>query len=230
MPVVGGGGRGATKGVKVCNWCKPHQRHTHTHNHCKHMALSSSKFYGTMWSMTWRSMGSANAGALFHGRHRACVYCGDPATSMDHFRPVIGPGGLPTGFGADEWNMVPACSTCNSSKGNQDWYTFMTRTTGKAPLARGVPPNVNNWRIAKLRTFANNGANAALRWEVRSHAPKVKLIQQGLQRFCERHAREMDSFRKDAWETKGQRRAARARKACRAKLPRHRMLTRSKSR
>jgi 5-methylcytosine-specific restriction endonuclease McrA len=39
-----------------------------------------------------------------------CVYCGDPAVSIDHVRP-LSRGGLET-----EGNLVPACAHCNSTK------------------------------------------------------------------------------------------------------------------
>jgi 5-methylcytosine-specific restriction endonuclease McrA len=48
----------------------------------------------------------------------ACAYCDAPATALDHVTPIaLG--------GADaEWNLVPACTPCNSSKGAKtlaDW-------------------------------------------------------------------------------------------------------------
>jgi len=39
-----------------------------------------------------------------------CVYCGAPATSADHIRP------LSRGGHEAEYNLVPACGSCNSSK------------------------------------------------------------------------------------------------------------------
>lgn len=102
-------------------------------------------------------------------QRRACVYCGDAATTVDHLRPVLQRGGLPTGHGNDVWNAVPSCVSCNSSKGNTHWLAFMQRTTGKAPLARGVPPAVNTWRISRLRAFYTAGEQAAGRWPVTQH-------------------------------------------------------------
>jgi len=40
-----------------------------------------------------------------------CAYCGDPATTVDHVRP------LTQGGWEHESNLVPACRPCNSSKG-----------------------------------------------------------------------------------------------------------------
>jgi hypothetical protein len=39
-----------------------------------------------------------------------CVYCGKPATTVDHVRP------LSRGGHEAEYNLAPACSTCNRSK------------------------------------------------------------------------------------------------------------------
>lgn len=43
-----------------------------------------------------------------------CVYCGEPATQVDHIVPVS------KGGTDDVSNLVPACRSCNSSKGNRD--------------------------------------------------------------------------------------------------------------
>jgi 5-methylcytosine-specific restriction endonuclease McrA len=40
-----------------------------------------------------------------------CVYCDAPATTADHVRP------LTQGGHEAEYNLVPACKPCNSSKG-----------------------------------------------------------------------------------------------------------------
>jgi hypothetical protein len=53
-----------------------------------------------------------------------CVYCGDPHHTWDHFRPLV-VGSAPTGYIDELDNLVPACSNCNSSKGNADWQAFM---------------------------------------------------------------------------------------------------------
>ncbi len=172
-----------------------------------YMSLSAQAL-GALWSLTWRFMYAnitPTTPTRTRRRVRACVYCGDPATTADHLRPVIGKGGLPTGFGADEWNIVPACSTCNSSKGNQDWYTFMTRTTGKAPLARGVSPAVNAWRIGRLKTFERNGAKAATRWTVHRHKQDIEDMRIALRKAMSAHERLVHTMKSRAsW--RGQRR------------------------
>ena len=53
-----------------------------------------------------------------------CVYCLGRATTTDHFRPLV-ESANPSGYISDIKNLVPCCSTCNSSKGRKkwdDWY------------------------------------------------------------------------------------------------------------
>ena len=110
-----------------------------------------------------------------------CVYCGQPATTTDHLRPVLHPGGLPSGFGTDPWNCVPCCVTCNSSKGTSHWLAFMNRTTGKAPLARGVDHTSHAWRIARLRAFESAGTHLSRPWAVDDHAPAIQALRRRLE-------------------------------------------------
>jgi hypothetical protein len=54
-----------------------------------------------------------------------CAYCGSPSTAAnrgivaDHLIPVTEYGELVAG------NTVPACQTCNDSRGNKDWRNFI---------------------------------------------------------------------------------------------------------
>jgi 5-methylcytosine-specific restriction endonuclease McrA len=45
--------------------------------------------------------------------HERCFYCGEPATTVDHLRPVS------RGGTDDKSNLVAACSDCNGSKGDR---------------------------------------------------------------------------------------------------------------
>lgn len=107
-----------------------------------------------------------------------CVYCGDAATSMDHFRAFMKPQGQPSGFCDDMWNLVPSCITCNSSKGNKNWKVFMLRRTGKAPLARGVTETDHRLRMQKLARFQKVSDKYVQRWP----APKFKTTLASLRR------------------------------------------------
>jgi hypothetical protein len=46
-------------------------------------------------------------------QHRACAYCGQPATAIDHIVPLFRGG---TNY---EGNLAPVCRRCNSSKGTR---------------------------------------------------------------------------------------------------------------
>ena len=53
-----------------------------------------------------------------------CAYCLNEATTTDHLKPLV-KNGLPTGYITNIKNLVPCCSSCNSSKGSKnfsDWY------------------------------------------------------------------------------------------------------------
>ena len=57
-----------------------------------------------------------------------CFYCGAPASSSDHIVPLVSER-RPTGAITEIYNLVPCCSTCNSSKGNktfEEWYNETT--------------------------------------------------------------------------------------------------------
>ncbi|MBI2154811.1 MAG: HNH endonuclease [Candidatus Rokubacteria bacterium] len=58
-----------------------------------------------------------------------CAYCGNPATTWDHVVPVIR-GGRTTPS-----NVVPACSSCNSSKKNRDVLEWL-EAIGRTPSGR----------------------------------------------------------------------------------------------
>lgn len=105
-----------------------------------------------------------------------CVYCGDAATSMDHFRAIMRFKGRPSGFCDDMWNMVPSCVTCNSSKGNRPWLTFMNRTTGKSPLARGVDPRQHRRRLKTLQHFEIAGRKYVQRWSVQKFGAALDAL------------------------------------------------------
>ena len=67
-----------------------------------------------------------------------CVYCGNKSTEWDHLNPLI-KNKKHTGFITEINNLVPSCSTCNSSKGNSNWKDWLLYSKGeKTPRARGV--------------------------------------------------------------------------------------------
>jgi 5-methylcytosine-specific restriction endonuclease McrA len=50
-----------------------------------------------------------------------CAYCLAPATTYDHVLPSA----VPYGGSDDPRNLVPACTSCNSSKSNRDPWTWL---------------------------------------------------------------------------------------------------------
>ena len=60
-------------------------------------------------------------------KENQCTYClkENVATTMDHLNCLVS-GTIPTGYYTEKNNLVPCCSSCNSSKGNkkfEEWYT-----------------------------------------------------------------------------------------------------------
>jgi 5-methylcytosine-specific restriction endonuclease McrA len=78
--------------------------------------------------------------AEFNGQ---CVYCGEVATKKnrgivpDHLIPVTRHGELVLG------NTVPACQTCNDSRGEKDWRRF---------LKKKLPAEQAESRIRRIQT------------------------------------------------------------------------------
>lgn len=81
-----------------------------------------------------------------------CVYCGVPAADADHLRPLVRHR-RPTGFLNDYRNRVPACGTCNTSKGGQDWRTWMRGPAAQGLRARGFSDKQIEARVSVLERF-----------------------------------------------------------------------------
>jgi hypothetical protein len=58
--------------------------------------------------------------SIFDAWHDRCAYCGRHATTIDHVRPKA-KGGLTV-----PENCVPACLSCNASKGHMSLWTWWT--------------------------------------------------------------------------------------------------------
>ena len=117
-----------------------------------------------------------------------CVYCGDAATAMDHFRAFMQSHGRPSGFRNDMWNMVPCCITCNSSKGNRSWRVFMSRTSGKTPLARGVPMATHRRRVRRLDAFERTGNKYVKKWASNKFATQLDALRTSMLHAMAKHA------------------------------------------
>lgn len=79
-----------------------------------------------------------------------CVYCGGRGTDWDHLLAPAENGRL-SGFGSLLSNLVPACGTCNQSKGSKPWRTWLEGGSGGAASARGKPGHAT--RVSVLATL-----------------------------------------------------------------------------
>ncbi len=126
------------------------------------------------------------------GNKGLCVYCGEAATAKDHFHSIIAKDGMPSGYCDDDWNIVPACTTCNSSKGNKHWLVFMFSTTKRSPSGRGIPDIQK--RILTLEAFQRAGAKHVQQWTPMKHKKQLKTLKAGLQRITAGHAANLASL------------------------------------
>lgn len=82
-----------------------------------------------------------------------CVYCGSKSTEWDHLNPLI-KNKKHTGYITEINNLVPACSICNSSKGNRDWKEWLTSDKGKrTPLNRDVSRESIDKSIERIEKY-----------------------------------------------------------------------------
>lgn len=81
-----------------------------------------------------------------------CVYCGAPATTVDHDIPVIRGGAN----GRD--NLVPACWTCNMAKGSMTGLEFLAVLSKRA-----IRPPIELISAAQLIARIRAHGNEALR-------------------------------------------------------------------
>lgn len=64
-----------------------------------------------------------------------CAYCGDKSTSLDHIYSTV-KGKIFTGYTNELKNLLPACSSCNSSKRNDSWKEWLYSNDSRAEYAR----------------------------------------------------------------------------------------------
>lgn len=78
-----------------------------------------------------------------------CVYCGENrANSWDHIRPLI-VDKRPSGYIHEISNLIPACSSCNSSKGNKSVDDFF-KTSKRL---KKIPKDVLEERKKKVKAY-----------------------------------------------------------------------------
>ena len=86
-----------------------------------------------------------------------CVYCLGRATTTDHFRPLVEHSN-PTGYISDVNNLVPCCSTCNSSKGKKKWDEwYLSEKNLNRLLSLGLTNIEINERYQILKKYSDIG-------------------------------------------------------------------------
>lgn len=99
-----------------------------------------------------------------------CVYCGQRATTMDHFEPLV-TDGMPTGLIPTELDVVPCCSWCNSSKGARSWKVHMKRVYDVKRCAKN-----HSSRVRTLSLYDTWRKSHAQRWDVASNAKRIEML------------------------------------------------------
>ena len=66
-----------------------------------------------------RQRSTLNTAQAKNLREAPCIYCEGPGGTVDHVIPVL------YGGTDDEDNLVPACRSCNSSKGTKSFDAFL---------------------------------------------------------------------------------------------------------
>ena len=91
-----------------------------------------------------------------------CAYCGSAeVTRWDHLLAIHKHGD--TVFG----NMVPACRTCDDSKGHLDFAEWMRSARKGSPTKRGVSSAEIERRIQRLSEYVKSSAYSARTFEER---------------------------------------------------------------
>lgn len=100
----------------------------------------------------------------------ACVFCGSrKVTRWDHLIAVSKFGLTALG------NLVPACGTCDDSKGNRPFAEWMRGSAAKSPMSLGVP-NVDQ-RVEHIESFIAHYETRPLPFEERLTAAELLEVQ-----------------------------------------------------
>ena len=126
--------------------------------------------------------------AFFGEDPPTCVFCGDtPIRRWDHLTPVSKGGDTTLG------NMVPACATCDDSKGSSRVDVWALGDAPNSPRTRGVR-DIDR-RLSKIREYV-------AKYSYTARPPEERLNSEELRQFEILHA-ELQKFREnfDAFNT-----------------------------
>ena len=93
-----------------------------------------------------------------------CAYCGEKMTQWDHFFPLID-NEKPTGHITEIHNLVPCCSTCNSSKGITYWRNWFYSDAKNSPKKIVKDDNELKKKYDKLVVYENKYPRTVLNIE-----------------------------------------------------------------
>lgn len=79
-----------------------------------------------------------------------CAYCGDKVSEWDHLRPLVSKKRA-TGYISEIHNLVPACGSCNQSKGSRYWKDWILSDAASSPKTRRIADLED--RIRKLESY-----------------------------------------------------------------------------
>ena len=108
--------------------------------------------------------------ACFGDNPPVCAFCGQgPITRWDHLIPVTQGGDTVLG------NMVPACSRCDDSKGDQPFETWALGPTPGSPTSRGIG-DVEQ-RLDKIRAYVAKYGYLARTPEQRLNGEELRQLE-----------------------------------------------------
>lgn len=106
-----------------------------------------------------------------------CVYCSGNADTLDHLVGVVR-NGIPSGFGDTQFNLVPCCSLCNTSKGQRDFKAWMIGRFGQSEDVA--------LRIAKLEAFHSMNPSCDV-FDPSEHCEMFRCLRKRLAFFFEKY-------------------------------------------
>lgn len=130
-------------------------------------------------------------------KENECAYCLNEANSMDHLKPLVN-NFLPTGYITNIKNLVPCCSSCNSSKGSREFVEWYNDEKNRQRLyKRGMTEEKIIERLKIIEEYEKNVdepldyskiLGEKLYKEYKEHRENLEKMLQKEQEFCNKLA------------------------------------------